>query len=728
MIFLCDKVPTAFSHASAFNTLFSDANEQAKIEREFTPREQPQYGKPGESCKYNLFFGFFFDGTRNNYMACEPTDAQAGAERAKEVKVKKKTPNCHSNVARLYDAYPGQSVPGVLAADTDWTYKPDLYKHFYKVYIPGVGTEFKQIGDTGEGLLDGTLGAAAANNGSARLVWALIQAINNVHRFFKKGELLIKASEADRLANRLLLSAGTLGRMRSSNGASSKHPGQRDPLETTRDTFAQLLGRLHDAVRPHWPTGPELKPAKLDPGLVQKIHVSVFGFSRGAAKARAFVNWLQALCALDAELSGREGASAFTLGGFDLQIDFLGVFDTVASVGLANTLGDFPLGRYLDGHAAWSDSKVSLRVPADVPCLHLVAAHEVRRSFPLDSIAVNGVYNPKAHEIVMPGVHSDVGGGYAPREQGKGQAEDGRDMISRIPLIMMYREARLSGVPFKLELASDKAKQRFALAASTISDFNAYLAVCQPDVIGQGSAQSVALSLTAISRAQRRLYIQWRLARRVGQTLPLHHTDSFKRASAFDQNDLDSANREFEDEIRAFESWLKRKGESFKPQAQPPGFDRDYENEWEEIAQWWSNTPSLPSSAAHFFDEYVHDSRAWFKLVPGNPDSEDDMKDLLASWVRRIEWARARQQMAYRRDVNTVSDGLTPAQREAALEFKRTQQIPRMSTSGREPFALAKAGYLRYRKLYAGDDHMLMSGLQPGSQQVAKTEAAEAMI
>lgn len=728
MIFLCDKVPTAFSQASAFNRLFSDANEQAKIEKELAPREQPQYGKPGESCKYNLFFGFFFDGTRNNYMACEPTDAQAGAERAKEVKVKKKTPNCHSNVARLYDAYPGQSVPGVLAADTDWAYKPDLYKHFYKVYIPGVGTEFKQIGDTGEGLLDGTLGAAAANNGSARLVWALIQAINNVHRFFKKGELLIKASEADRLANRLLLSAGTLDRMRSGSDSSSMHPGQRDPLEATREAFAQLLRRLHDAVRTHWPAGPEQKPATLDPGLVQKIHVSVFGFSRGAAKARAFVNWLQALCALDAKLSGREGASAFTLGGFELQIDFLGVFDTVASVGLANTLGDFSLGRYLDGHAAWSDSKVSLRVPADVPCLHLVAAHEVRRSFPLDSIAVNGVYNPKAHEIVMPGVHSDVGGGYAPREQGKGLAEDGRDMMSRIPLIMMYREARLSGVPLKLELASDKAKQRFAVAASTISDFNAYLAICQP-AAGQGNAQSVAPNLTALSRAQRRLYIQWRLARRVGQALPLHHTESFKRASAFDQNDLDSANRELENEIRAFERWLKAKGEGFKPQEQAPGFEREHENEWEETARWWSSHEPLPAAAAHFFDEYVHDSRAWFKLVPGNPDSEDDMKDLLAGWARRVEWAKARQHMAHRRNgANMTGDGLTPEQREAALEFKRTQQIPRMGTSGREPFFLAKAGYLRYRKLYAGDDHLLMSDLQPSSQHVAQTETGEAKV
>ena len=32
-----------------------------------------------------------------------------------------------------------------------------------------------------------------------------------------------------------------------------------------------------------------------------------------------------------------------------------------------------------------------------------------------------------------------------------------------------------------------------------------------------------------------------------------------------------------------------------------------------------------------------------------------------------------------------------------------------MITEGREPFASAKAGYLRYRKVYAGGDGLLLS-------------------
>jgi hypothetical protein len=710
VIRLSKKISSGYAQATKLKQLF-DADEDAVL-RPFEAREQPNYGKPGDSCKYNLFFGFFFDGTRNNYMACEPSDAQAAAQKAKEDKAKMKTPNCHSNVARLYDTYPGQSVPGVLSADADWAYKPDQFKHFYKVYIPGVGTEFKQVGDSGEGFLDRTLGAAAANNSSARMVWALVQAINNVHRFFKQGEMLVKADEAERLANRLHLSAETMRRLREGCGSPQLGArGAQDPLSATREAFAQLLKRLHEAVRPHWPTGPDLKPARLDPGLVQVINVSVFGFSRGAAKARVFVNWLQALGALDAELSGRANEHAMTLGGFPLKFDFLGVFDTVASVGLANSLGDSIAGRYLDGHAAWADAEVSLRVPSDVPCLHLVAAHEVRRSFPLDSISVKGQYGPNLHEVVFPGVHSDVGGGYAPCEQGKGQSQDGQDMLSRLPLISMYREARLSGVPLKLELASDKAKLRFALSPKSIEVFNAYLAVCQLGKPGEGNdAAQPAATLTQIFREQRKLYIQWRQLRRVGQALPLHETDSFKRASVFDRNDLDSANREFESEIQSFETWLKDRGQAFKPERQLPGFDRDHEREWQEIATWWRASETLPAQAATFFDEYLHDSRAWFKLVPGNPDSEDEMVAKLKGWVQRIEWAQARRNMAHRGGVSMASDGLTTEERQAALEFKRTEKIPRMRTEGREPFFLAKAGYLRFRKVYAGADDMLISG------------------
>lgn len=72
-------------------------------------------------------------------------------------------------------------------------------------------------------------------------------------------------------------------------------------------------------------------------------------------------------------------------------------------------------------------------------------------------------------------------------------------------------------------------------------------------------------------------------------------------------------------------------------------------------------------------------------------------------------------------DYRTVSDRLSPAQRAAADEYKKTAEIPRMITEGREPWKsriawLAGAGYLRFRKIYGGDDTVLLSSLSPSAK------------
>ncbi|WP_038493382.1 T6SS phospholipase effector Tle1-like catalytic domain-containing protein [Janthinobacterium agaricidamnosum] len=645
------------------------------------PREQAILKDPQKSCHTNLFFGFFFDGTKNNYV---------GAESSKT----------HSNIVRLYDCFPGMSVPGVLPKEMDWQYKPSNYNHFFKVYIPGVASAFKEVGDTGQGL-DLTLGAAMGYKGEARIIWALIQAINNVHRYFTS-KPLIEAADVPKLLKAIDL-----------------HKNQRTAMDPffytdpdrgadkqirTRGVFQEWLTKLHKAVSLHWKNGAQ-DPPKKDPGIVDTIYISIFGFSRGATQARAFTNWLQALCTFDASLCGKSG---MTLGGFPVAFNFLGLFDTVASVGAGNTFGNNVLAKLADGHGAWSDSESSLRIPAGLRCVHLVAAQEVRRSFPLDSISVNGLLPDNCDEIVIPGMHSDIGCGYMPTEQGKGVDPDGDDMLSRIPLIYMYREARLAGVPLKLELANPIARQRFALTPQTISDFNAYIATCK---ITEGT-------LTAIMRDQRKYYIQWLLYRRASGKTPLTGSASFQRAVNFDQNDLKSANLEFEDEIKAFDSWMADKGKKHPFQAMAPGFDNEHANEWEEIATWWNSAAPLPPQVIHFFDEYVHDSRAWFKLIPGNPDSEADMHVKLQKMVeirqRTLKENQERPRIAPLTERGAqasaaVSDGLTDEERAAADEYARTLKIPLMNTKGREPFTGAKAGYLRYRKIYAGADGILIS-------------------
>jgi hypothetical protein len=277
-------------------------------------------------------------------------------------------------------------------------------------------------------------------------------------------------------------------------------------------------------------------------------------------------------------------------------------------------------------------------------------------------------------------------------------------------------------------LASDVAKARFSVAAETIKALNAYLASCK---VKTGT-------LTAVMREQGKQHILWHRARRATGKTPLESSGSFLRASNFDKNDLHSANLEFEAEIKAFEAWRAGKGKGFVPKPQEPGFDNEHYNEWEEIATWWDSAPPLPASTLSFFDDYVHDSRAWFKLIPGNPDNEPELKEKLKSWEttrKRIaeyneqesKIAAENQKMTTRmygknsvvgyQPFKPMKDGLSDDQRRAAVEYGKTQQTPRMLTVGREPFDSSWAsyglsgcaGYLRFRKVYAGRDSVLIS-------------------
>jgi hypothetical protein len=311
---------------------FFTGEERGKIQA-LELREVPIVGIPMESCKTNLFFGFFFDGTKNNYV-----QAEKGLN--------------HSNVARLYDCYPGRSVPGVLPVTADWQYKPSDFTHFFKTYIPGVASPFKEVNDSGENL-ELTRGAAMGYRGEARIIWALIQAINNVHRYFYKAPI-VSASETAKLVGMLDLSVACRRAMRP-DAISDPHNDAARALKRTRDEFEKILRRLHAAVSAHWPDKKTGRPGKIDPGIVKTIHVSIFGFSRGATQARAFANWLIESCGLNARFSGRDDAMA--LGGFRLKGDFFGLFDTVA-VGTRNSFGDSWLGRLFSDHVRWAGSRV----------------------------------------------------------------------------------------------------------------------------------------------------------------------------------------------------------------------------------------------------------------------------------------------------------------------------------------------------------------------------------
>jgi hypothetical protein len=684
---LIDGISVKYTKTSSLEEFF--AKDELDILEKFQ-REQQQV-IADSPCSNNLYFGFFFDGTKNNYKKANINLA-------------------HSNVARLYDAYPGISVEPSLSRDTKWV----EYPHCFKVYVPGVASPFPQINDDGES----TRSAAMGYRCQDRIVWGLMQAINNVHTYFHKSPLL-STDKILELIRSIDLTPAVLTDMMHRTFA--ERSDDVSAKKTARELIEEQLERLHSAVKLHWTDKDKGYPQKKDPGIVKTIHVSVFGFSRGATEARAFVNFLVAMCICDKRLSKQNGV--LTLGGFELKIDFVGIFDTVASIGIGNTFGNSFLLQGFDGHAAWADAETVLRIPTDVRCVHLIAAHEIRRSFPLDSISVKGSFSSSFEEIVVPGMHSDIGGGYEPTEQGKGTAADGHDMLSRIPLIYMYKQARLANVPFRLESADEEAKKKFKISPQTIDDMNAYLALCK---CKQGS-------VTEIMREQRMLYIQWRRQRRAGEALPLEKTASFGRATQFDQNDLHSANLEFDTEVKTFETWLQKKGSGFVPKSQKPGFNDSHPNEWEEIATWWKAPYQLPVAIAKIFDEYVHDSRAWFKMIPGNPDSEEAAHVQLREWCEILaEEKEERTQLAAgsrgdRAVTAPPKSRLTAEQRAAALSYMQTKKIPAMITTGREPFdgpgmflyQDAKAGYLRFRKVYSGGDSLLISNADRPAQMKA---------
>jgi hypothetical protein len=141
------------------------------------------------------------------------------------------------------------------------------------------------------------------------------------------------------------------------------------------------------------------------------IHLTfdTFGFSRGAAAARHFSNEVAL---------GQSGPlgniSKIFRGAFhqaysveyqhDVQMGFIGLFDTVPSVGGLANLG------YIRSQ---TQPGLKLYLPRRLfpNVVQLAARDEIRANFALNRV------KPDHLEITLPGVHSDLGGGYFPESE-----------------------------------------------------------------------------------------------------------------------------------------------------------------------------------------------------------------------------------------------------------------------------------------------------------------------
>ena len=437
---------------------------------------------PQPCCK-SLHLSFFFDGTNNN----EKADTNAAVPSP-------------SNIARMYHASYIEREEG-----------------YHSFYVPGVGTPFPEVGE-----LDfDSSGLISGKGAEDRIHWALVMILSALRyeltgKYYDQPFVKSLVKQLDRgLVGQYLYQGYLLFK----------------PLHAL---IAQLKSALERKTQPK----------------ILKLKLFVYGFSRGAAEARAFMHWLAAIVKNDAQ-------GQFSLAGIPLSIEYVGLCDTVASIGLSRVA---PLA---NGHMAWASEALAL--PTSVGLInkvyHFVSAHEQRLSFPLDSVRrTEGHYPEGVCEVVYPGVHSDVGGGYLPNDQGKSPQAD--QLLSQIVLHDLYDTAFAHGAPLMLfphdgnesyqakfpdRVADDDTFDEFEISPELINSFNAWQAQLASDLglsnsVAQGTYQPIVagMPLEDIIAQQLAWMTAWRIARFSDENSNQHITQQrFYRnaeANSFDQD------------------------------------------------------------------------------------------------------------------------------------------------------------------------------------------------
>lgn len=184
------------------------------------------------------------------------------------------------------------------------------------------------------------------------------------------------------------------------------HPGGRDSLWPGLSFGRGNTGVLARVEQALVKLGAGLEAFAVDNPhcVIEALELDVFGFSRGAASARHLVNEVlkQAKGDLQPLLASRTLALSpdFSWRHGSVRVKVVGLFDTVAAIGSLRDLGNLRDA---------NNRRVNLYLPPGCAqqVLHLVARDESRRNFALNSVAPGW-----PREIVLPGAHSDIGGGY----------------------------------------------------------------------------------------------------------------------------------------------------------------------------------------------------------------------------------------------------------------------------------------------------------------------------
>ena len=496
-------------------------------------------------CECYINAGFFFDGTNNNYEKDLP---------------KRK----HSNIARLSEAY-----------------RDDPKRGYFRTYIPGVGTPFSGIGEFGTSNLGSGFGVGC----EARVLYAMLSLFNLIHRAAFEQEAFFHEEEV-----RVLCSVGKRGRASHADLAILAKLG----LETgllMPDFFG--LGQRDD----FFINQSRVLSAKLVAGgkpTIKECFIDVFGFSRGAAEARVFCSWLERILA------------ARKFAGIPIRFRFVGLMDTVASGGFWSSIGA-GLTNTADGHSGWAAVEY-LRLPSTLEnCVHMVAMHELRKNFPLDEATIDGLLPPNTQQFAYPGVHSDVGGGYAPEELGisvgENKVESDSLKLSQIPLNHMLECATAAGAPMEKKRANQPGKfDSFMTSPVVIKAYREFLAI----------STMAARPLSGWLQP----YLNWRWQNRLVYS-DLSHV---RRAGKADKEILQKFNKVMINDAELIERvTAPKKRTLWLPSVVPDSFEKAdliaismLDKEAKSVLEQAKNAPKVAPLLHSFFDNYVHDSLAGF--------------------------------------------------------------------------------------------------------------------
>ncbi|AZE52019.1 hypothetical protein C4K04_6391 [Pseudomonas chlororaphis] len=454
----------------------------------------------GPPCCKTLHITLAFDGTNNN-------DQADGSS----------SPTSRSNISRLYHASIGgvSDIKQVESSRSSKSENDPQSEGFYRYYSPGVGTIFPEIGEH----VPNSFGLIGASGGENRINWGLTRLIDALKKALDAAKPLLQPETQKLLEDMAtcwygnIATAGLL-----ENGEKKREAAMRPYMD---DLEKSLKQRNESEQKPH----------------ILAMRLYVYGFSRGAAQARAFVNWLQSLT----HCNGSNGGVDYRFAGLPISVEFLGLYDTVAAVGLADS------SPFAAGHMDWADGTMRLPdeasnmcVDTSIPddcrylkrCVHLVSAHEQRASFPLDSIrrrpkktdgqrdtSKPSSYRTNTVEYLYPGVHSDVGGGYSPGDQGKAVA--GTDhLLSQIALQHLYAEAFMAGAPLRVAetiVQSGVHQSWRAMAPATEIEFNVSDELIRRFNAWQSdAAKQIKGPLEGMIEQQQALITAWRIDRYAG--------------------------------------------------------------------------------------------------------------------------------------------------------------------------------------------------------------------